>query len=280
MIPIFIGGSGRSGTTILLEYLENNQLVYASNPIELRILTEQYGLIDLHNTKDIESFLFYLEDHWLKRTDKTPGIYSNLDIDIFKDIKERFVNDFSKNNRQSISSFYKDLFINQKTFKTTSLYYGDSTPSNIKYADEIFKIFGDCKFINMIRDGRDTAYSIFQMKDFWALEKRNNELDALDWWYNRIIDSFNALSKVPDNYYLNIRLEDFVSKESERKKILSFLSLYESLDMEKFFKDKISEQNVNLGKWKNLEIANQIDKKYSFMLKKLEDRGILIERYY
>jgi hypothetical protein len=280
MIPLFIGGSGRSGTTVLLEYLENNELIYASNPLELRILTEQYGLIDLYNKGDIKSFLFYLEDAWLNKSNTNNGIYSNLNIEDFKKIKEKLIINFPKNNKQAISCFYKDLFLNQKTFKKTAIYYGDSTPSNIKYADEILKIFEECKFINMIRDGRDAAYSIFEMKEYWSLEKRNSELDALDWWYNRIVDSFNALSNIADNYYLNIRLEDFISKESERKKILSFLSLYESLEMEEFFKNKVSVENSNLGKWKKLEIANKIDKKYDFMLKKLEDRGIFIERYY
>jgi len=280
MIPLFIGGTGRSGTTIMLEYLSNNHLVYASNPIELRILTEQYGLIDLYKTEDLESFLFYLEDHWLRRTDKTSGIYSNSSIEKIEIIKNNLINSFSKNKKVAIFEFYKGLFLNQNNFNNSSLYYGDSTPSNLKYADKIFEIFGECKFINMTRDGRDTAYSIFQMKDFWALEKRKSELDALDWWYNRTVDSFEALSKIPSNYYTNIRIEDFIMSNKEKEKILSFLSLYENKEMNDFFNNNISFKNTSFKKWQQLDIADKIDKKYNFMLKKLEDKGILIEKYY
>ena len=47
-----------------------------------------------------------------------------------------------------------------------------------------------------------------------------------------------------------------------------------------FFNNQISADNVDFGKWKNLDIANKIDEKYNFMLKKLKDKGIIIERYY
>ena len=280
MIPLFIGGTGRSGTTIMLEYLSKNPLVYASNPPELRILTEQYGLLDLYKTEDLESFLFYLEDHWLKETDKTFGIYSNASVEKIQVAKNNLINNFYKNKKIAINEFYKSLFLNQNNFDDSCLYYGDSTPSNLKYADSIFKVFEDCKFINMIRDGRDAAYSIFQMKNFWALEKRQSELDALDWWYNRIVESFEALSKIPSNYYLNARIEDFILNSQEKERVLSFLSLYENNEMKEFFNKNISSENTTFKKWQQLEIANKIDNKYSFMLKKLEDKGIFIERYY
>jgi len=280
MIPLFIGGSGRSGTTICQEYLSKNFLVHGSKPEELRILTEQYGLIDLYNTGDLESFIFYLEDHWLFPTDKTEGIYLNINPEKIKIMTKELNNEFLINKKQAVLNFYKNLFISQNNFNSESLYFADSTPSNIKYADKILEIFGDAKFINMVRDGRDVAYSIFQMKDSWALEKRKSELDALDWWYNRIIDSHSALSKIPNNYYVNIRLENFVSKKEEKEKMLSFLSLPEDQNMSTFFKNFISVDKVNFGQWKKLEIAKKIDEKYTFMLKKLNDKGIIIDRYY
>jgi hypothetical protein len=280
MIPVFIGGTGRSGTTICLDYVSKNPLVYATKPEELRIMTEQYGLVDLYNTGDIESFMFYIEDHWMLPTDKTRGIYYNADPEKIKLAVKELCNNFTVNRKQSISTFYKNLFISQYSFDESCLYFADSTPSNIKYADKILEIVGDAKFINMIRDGRDTAYSIFQMKDFWALEKRNSELDALDWWYNRIVDCHTALSKIPDNYYVTMRLENFVSNKEEKEEVLSLLSLHEDESMSSFFYNSISIDKVAFGKWQSLEIAKKIDKKYSFMLKKLEDRGIVIDRYY
>ena len=97
MIPLFVGGTGRSGTTILLEYLSKNKLVYASNPIELRILTEQYGLLDLYRTEDLESFLFYIEPHWMLPTDKTPGIYSTINPNDIRSILHKLFNNFLNN---------------------------------------------------------------------------------------------------------------------------------------------------------------------------------------
>jgi hypothetical protein len=221
-----------------------------------------------------------MEDHWMLPTDKTQGIYYNSDPLKVKAAIKQLSDDFYINKKEAINSFYRHLFINQYGFDQSCLYFADSTPSSTKYADKLLEITGDAKFINMVRDGRDAAYSIFQMKDFWALEKRNSELDALDWWYNRIVDSHTALSKIPENYYVTIRLEKFVAYKEEREKVLSFLSLYEHPDMLYFFNTHMQKDNVSFGKWQSLDIAEKIDKKYSFMLKKLNDKGILIDRYY
>ena len=46
--PLFTGGSGRSGTTILLNLLKNHPQVHASMPREIKYLTSRYGLVDLN----------------------------------------------------------------------------------------------------------------------------------------------------------------------------------------------------------------------------------------
>ena len=53
MIPLFIGGTGRSGTTITLNLLGTHSKVYATIPSEIKILTEKNGLLDKYINKKI-----------------------------------------------------------------------------------------------------------------------------------------------------------------------------------------------------------------------------------
>ena len=46
--PIFSGGSGRSGTTIIMNLLDKHESFKASLPREIRFLTDRLGLLDLN----------------------------------------------------------------------------------------------------------------------------------------------------------------------------------------------------------------------------------------
>ena len=45
--PVFIGGSGRSGTTIALNLLKDHPQFHASLPREIKFLTARNGILDL-----------------------------------------------------------------------------------------------------------------------------------------------------------------------------------------------------------------------------------------
>ena len=45
--PVFIGGTGRSGTTILLNLLNRHPDFHASMPREIKYLTSRHGLVDI-----------------------------------------------------------------------------------------------------------------------------------------------------------------------------------------------------------------------------------------
>ena len=95
-IAIFIGGTGRSGTTILSKYLGTHSDIYQI-PFESKFITEKYGTVDLYTalTKNFNTvhFLpfypsssdsgFAVKDHY--KIDKKYGNWGDI-------------NSFSKNN--------------------------------------------------------------------------------------------------------------------------------------------------------------------------------------
>ena len=46
-MPIFIGGTGRSGTTVLGDLLNEHSLVRTSNPTEIKFLANRGGFLDV-----------------------------------------------------------------------------------------------------------------------------------------------------------------------------------------------------------------------------------------
>jgi hypothetical protein len=52
--PLFTGGSGRSGTTIIINLLKNHPEIHSSLPREIKYLTSRYGLLDLNFGRSIK----------------------------------------------------------------------------------------------------------------------------------------------------------------------------------------------------------------------------------
>ena len=52
--PLFAGGSGRSGTTIIVNLLKSHPEIHSSLPREMKYLTSRYGLVDLNFGRSIK----------------------------------------------------------------------------------------------------------------------------------------------------------------------------------------------------------------------------------
>jgi hypothetical protein len=282
VIPVFIGGTGRSGTTITLELLGQHSNFYASNPLEVRIVTEDDGLLDSFEKNNIEIFNNKISDKWFNRTTQTEGLYRSINKEDADKILKEFNENFYKDSQNAVRNFYIDIFKKQKSFDYNKRYLGDSTPSNIRYADRISKIFPEAKFIHTFRDGRDAAYSIYLMRKYWDLPGNKTEFDALEWWYQRIIKSFSSLNSLSSDKYISIRFEDLIINKREESflSILNFLNLPEEDKIKQYFNLNVKKEKTNTGAWKNLSTSKDFDRKYDEMLLKLKQQDIIIEKYY
>ena len=277
MIPIFVGGTGRSGTTILHQYLSKHSQIGASDPAEIKILTDQGGLLDLYEDKNIDKFEEYI---YKIKNQKTNGYYNfihTIKEEKINNVVNELKNNFYQNPQESIKDFYFSLFREKK------YYMSDSSPATIQNAHKINKIFFNSKFIHMSRDGRDSAYSDYQlMKDDEFYHHIKTPFDALDVWHKRIIQSFQSLNLIEQDKYINIRLEDLTvhNREFEKNKILNFLSIENENKMESFFNNQIKKERMSVGKWKNTNYAEDFNKKYDEILNDLKDKDIFIEKFY
>ena len=304
--PLFTGGSGRSGTTIIINLLKSHPDIHSSLPREIKYLTSRYGLLDLNFGRSIkleedfqgvrnnliasvnnrigkrkeEIFLKFLSDKWWSETGKAGkprGLVQGITHEQLAQFSSEFKNNYGENLLEASRRLYFQLSAAQ--FKKDNVrYFADSTPVNTMQADLIQRLLPDALFINMIRDGRDVALSVAAEK--WGPK---DPLKALKWWGNRVLVSHQALAQVPAEQVLNIRLEELISfdREHQYSRVLDFLKISDHSSTRDFFVNQMQPEKMTQGEWKR-KVKDPVgfDDEYDKVLTKLAADGITVSKFY
>ena len=299
--PVFIGGSGRSGTTVTLNLLQRHPQFHASLPREIKFLTSRHGLLDLVYTRpfsveedlhgyrynlvtrvlpllrrdQMEYFTNNLFNRWWSekgKAGKARGLVQSLSFEVVEKAHNEFIQTFAVDRARAAREFFYSLADAQ--INKDALYFGDSTPVNMMHADQIHKLFPEARFINVLRDGRDVAVSI--SKERWG---PNDPYEGLSWWANRVHRAAVALKRVDPNSVFQLRIEDLIVHEREKSyaNLLNFLKLDDSEVLREYFAEQLTAEKLHTGRWCN-EVKDSVrfDAKYTVLCKKLLSRGIEI----
>ena len=234
--PIFIVGTGRCGTSMLLKIINNFTSIAIPPeshfiPVFLKNLHKYEPLSNDENIlrllKDIKEFP-YVRD-WNK----------SFHFDI-KKVAEQVK---SRTFQGVLEAIYSE-FARQKGKKR----WGDKTPPYITCMSDLYSLFPTAKFLHIIRDGRDCALSVIRCN--WG--PKNIYKSAL-WWRESLLkgqQELEYLRKVVPNIekvYLEVKYEDILDNPGiELKRIFDFLQ--EPFDVEII--DKLKIRQDNKFKWK------------------------------
>ena len=304
--PLFVGGSGRSGTTIAINLLNCHSQIHASLPREIKYLTSRSGLIDLVYSRPIgleegatgvrnnlfarllpiigKSKLHYFQKNlhgawWSEvgKKGKARGLIQAIDEQTLVSAEKNFLANF----RSQPEVAARELFyvLSSKQLKSPEIkYFADSTPVNIMQANFISRLFPEALFINMVRDGRDVALSVANEK--WG---PNDPFKALGWWANRVLTAHKSLELIPKDQQITLRLEDLVyrNRDLSYDNLLKFLALESEVPLADFFESELIKDKLNEGLWKQkVGDPRKFEKRYLEILERLKDKGIVVERYY
>jgi hypothetical protein len=300
--PVFIGGTGRSGTTVTLNLLQRHPQFHASLPREIKFLTSRHGLLDLVYTRplsveeDLHGYRYNLVtrvlpllgrnqmtyftrnlfDRWWSepgKAGKARGLVQSISRSEVEKAHDEFVKAFFQDRTRAAQEFFYSLATAQ--IKKDALYFGDSTPVNMMHADQIHKLLPEARFINVLRDGRDVAISI--SKERWG---PNDPYTALSWWANRVYRSSVALKKVDPSLVLQYRVEDLIMHEREKSynNLLNFLAIEDSPTLREYFAEQLTAEKLHAGRWRS-EVRNpeRFNAKYKALCTKLLSKGIEIK---
>lgn len=300
-IPIFIGGTGRSGTTIVGDLLNEHPEVRTSLPTEIKFLSNPGGLLDItfgrrenpdkpqehvsilnfrtyqkRRKRDQERFSEFFDLIWSKwwEIDAPPPHGRGLTSGITKSKLEALLVQLKKSYRRdrvkAANQFMLGLITNQNPVGREK-YWVETTPLNIANATRIRAVIPNAKFINMERDPRDVISSLLTKN--WG---PNTALEGVEWIEKRLIAGHSSLSAIPDSQKITIKLEDLVidKREETYSRLLKFLSIQDSPNMRNFFNLKMTMDAASRGRWKN-DIKDPVfDQRYSEMVKRLKLIGI------
>jgi hypothetical protein len=306
LVPVFAGGTGRSGTTIILNLLARHPKFHASLPREIKYLTERKGLVDFNfkrplseerslkelrnaiagkllpimGKSNFEIFSSRVHGRWwceIGKKGNQRGLIQGISLDALNQALRSFEENYKNNPKGASRDFFYSLSRAQIISDKTE-YFGDSTPTNIINARYIYEIFPESKFINMIRDGRDVALSV--SKERWGPATPEK---ALIWWEKRIEHAHNSLIQIPQNSKLEIRLEELVihQREESYSALLTFVGVDDHPTMRRYFDDQMVAEKMHSGEWQEqAKNPEKFGKTYQQILKRLRKKGIFIEKFY
>jgi len=284
--PIFIGGCGRSGTTLLRIVLGVHSQFYAGP--ELNIHTNL-----IHN----------LEDKYPYVPKKAYLLYDKKKI---KQLSEEF--DISQSdirhirNSTSCLAGFINLFMNRVAKTHDKPRWIEKTPKNVTILPFLFEYFPKARFIHVIRDGRDVACSLrhhpkYKRVNGEKVRTHKNRLirNCTDRWIN---DVSAGLEYRDDPRYYEVRYEHFVRAPKDTlSNLLDFLEVsfeekllshHEHADDEPafFLPSQNAVEPINdssVGRWKtdlSQKEAQTVERKAGDLLRRLrytEDKSWVSE---
>ncbi|MCI5144167.1 MAG: sulfotransferase [Candidatus Electrothrix sp. AR3] len=178
--PIIIGGTGRSGTTLLRVMLDTHPNLCAGP----------------------ETWLF------------TPQLINVSQLAKNFDISEKNVLNILHQSRSR--GEFIDIFFTKYLNQCGKRRWAEKTPANIENMDFIFKTFPDARFIEMVRDGRDVVCSL---RTFPRHKVVNDKLVPLNTWnpLDQCIKRWIQATEHSRPYwnhpqYMRVRYEDLINQ--------------------------------------------------------------------
>lgn len=281
--PVFVGGTGRSGTTVMGDLLGFHEHIRTSVPIEIKFLANKSGLLQLVFGRDTApsqpkisvfnlraqrirrisekakfakiqvEFLDRIWNSWWDIDAPPPhgrGLQSGISKQRLEFLINRLISNLRINRVWAARRFMRD-FISSQDDHAGQKYWVETTPLNIAQARRILKLFPDALFINMVRDPRDVIASLLTKN--WG---PTTPLEGLEWIEKRLRDAHEALAHIPANQKITIALEDLAinNRLQSYQSLLKFLNLGDDAGMKEFFETHLSAEAAMSGRWKQ-EIA-------------------------
>jgi hypothetical protein len=240
--PFFIVGSGRSGNTLLHRILTNKNGIVI--PPETYVFGKIFRLHNVYKNMDWEEYVNLM----ISTFEYHPQFYT-FEIDSLYELTLELKKcEHEKRTLSHIISQFYIFYAKKKGLKLKR--WGDKTPLNSMYVYRIKQLFPHARFIHMIRDGVDVAYSYVNAGLYEDYTKA-----AIRW--EKSVDFLQKFGRKYPEDYLEVRYEEFVKEPKKNvKEIFNFLD-------EEFEEEILNKKNnaAHLGDVKHLNHHSNVHNK-------------------
>lgn len=275
--PIFVGGTGRSGTWVIGRLLDRHPSIVTIRT-ELRFHASEGGLGRvLRGDETPAEFAERVATRWFDISGaggqpKGPFLLASP-----KEL-QRATQDLVKMSeidlRHGLEAFCRAL-IDPYALGRGAATWVETTPDNATAADTLLQVFPDARVIHMVRDGRDVAASVMTMP--WGPSSYD---DALDWWEQRMMEAHWASRRADPERLLVIRLEELIHLDRRRvfDELMALVGIDDRRAIEKYFEHRMDGSHAHVGRWRR-EVsereAGRRDDLYRATWARLEEAGAL-----
>src|SRR5919198_2385386 len=206
---LFVGGTGRSGTHVLAKLLGKHSKM-ALVPVEVRFHTDATGfpgLLSGEVTK--EQFLRRLRGFWWRgfQTRRMRGLYRFVPEERFEQAVARFERAFDDDPEGACHELFLDLLsVRRERAQAPTLV--EQSCDTIAQGATLSRLFGEAKFIHVVRDGRDASAS--RVSQTHGLVHPRTRRQGLDWWEERLRTMDAGARAIPSDRLLTVSLDEFL----------------------------------------------------------------------
>jgi len=288
---LFIGGTGRAGTHIISQLLEQHSR-YARVPIEARFHVNPQGFPDLISGEATpEQFLRKLKKFWWRRIragEVAPVVAKRLAFGrkvrgLHKVVpEERFdaaVVAFEREHPSGLELACRNLFLDLLwPLATEAGKPGliEMSCFTIAASPTLHRLFPEAKLLHTVRDGRDAGASKVSKR-----QKRSHPRDGLEgirWWEGRLRRIEAGVSELPDGALHTLSLDELVDGDRDRvyAELLAYLGLEDEPAMREFFETEMSASAAHKERWReglDEQEQEKLVREYERTLERLEREG-------
>lgn len=259
MQAIFVGGTGRSGTTIIGQLLGHHRDLVATMPKEVRFITDPHGLRDLLDEptqERLETFIDLLTGKWWSRTGPdggARGLHRGVARGDLEAAIREFRGEFDPDPRHAAERLVRRL-LDPMANRAGANGWVETTPGNAAAATTLHLIIADMKLVRARRDPRDTIASVLAQP--WGPSTVD---EAITWVHTHTHAADQAISHVPPRQVHTVWLEKLVIERRAETygDLLDFLDLDDDRAMREFFDERMTEEAAAVGRFRSLPHADQ-----------------------
>lgn len=274
--PIFVGGTGRSGTWVIGRLLARHPDVVAVHT-ELRVHASHKGgfrrVLELGETP--REFADFARDHWFAIKSPHGGAKGLALVTTATELaaaSERMVERAEIDRAAALGGFLREL-VDPYAYGRGALRWIETTPDNSSAADCLIAALPDARVINVVRDGRDVVASASGMP--WG---PNRVRSSLRWWASRIRAAHAAMSAAPADRVLTVRFEELVvtHRQERLEELVDFVGLDLAPSIQKYFDQRVTTEAAHVGRWRaeRARRRDQLDARYRKIYARLEAEGV------
>ena len=284
--PVLIGGTGRSGSTILGRILARHPDLYLTDPEEVRFLANNPGMATALGMKNAgfprnlrarnlaQKAIKRSQGAYFKRPNNS-GLQKWLTMDEMVTLGDRYLERFGKEPLAATQEFTYAV-MDKVAAPAEGRRWVDGTPANARVTDLIEPIYPDAQVVAIIRDGRDVAAS-FVEQTFGP----NEILESLREWGRRSLRMHLAVQRCRPGRILTVDMLDMVqnAREESLQQVCEFLDIPLDPGMMQWFAENVSVERAHVGRWRSQfddETTEKIETLYASLVADLRKQGVRI----